>query len=92
MNDGEGDYAVRRRNSERASAVSPTQAEAIERARQLNPAKPPLVEPVRFTQDGKPDKCRKLWFPPFSAGGPQPVRGLDGEPESGRGNIRPRHP
>ena len=32
----EGDYAVRRPNSERASAVLPTQAEAIERARELN--------------------------------------------------------
>jgi len=55
----EGDYAVRRPNSERASAVLPTQAEAIDRARELNPGKPPLVERVRFTQDGKPDKWRK---------------------------------
>ncbi len=43
----EGDYAVRRGNSERASAVLPTQEEAIERARELNPGKAPLVERVR---------------------------------------------
>ena len=52
----EGDYAVRRGNSERASAVRPTQAEAIERARELNPGKAPLVERVRYTHSGKPDK------------------------------------
>jgi hypothetical protein len=32
-----GDYAVRRQGSERASDVLPTQREAIERARELNP-------------------------------------------------------
>jgi len=55
----EGDYAVRKPNSERASAVLPTQAEAIERARELNPGKAPLVERVRHTGVGKPDKWRK---------------------------------
>jgi hypothetical protein len=55
----EGDYAVRKPNSERASAVLPTQAEAIERARELNPGTPPLVERVRYTEVGKPDKWRK---------------------------------
>ena len=55
----EGDYAVRRPNSERASAVRPTQAEAIERARELNPGSSPLVERVRNTSAGKPDKWRK---------------------------------
>lgn len=55
----EGDYAVRRPNSERASAVLPTQAEAIQRARELNPEKPPLVERVRNTERGHPDKWRK---------------------------------
>jgi hypothetical protein len=55
----QGDYAVRRGKSERASAVSPTQAEAIERARELNPGKAPLVERVRQTTGGKPDKWRK---------------------------------
>jgi hypothetical protein len=55
----EGDYAVRRPNSERASDVLPTQAEAIERARELNPTSPPLVERVRHTSAGKPDQWRK---------------------------------
>lgn len=55
----QGDYAVRKANSERASAVRPTQAEAIERARELNPEKSPLVERVRHTDRGNPDKWRK---------------------------------
>lgn len=55
----QGDYAVRKPNSERASAVRPTQAEAIDRARELNPGKPPPVERVRYTDEGKPDKWRK---------------------------------
>ena len=55
----QGDYAVRKPNSERASAVLPTQAEAIERARELNPSVAPLVERVRHTTVGKPDQWRK---------------------------------
>jgi len=55
----QGDYAVRKPNSERASAVRPTQAEAIERVRELNPDKSPLVERVRNTERGNPDKWRK---------------------------------
>lgn len=55
----QGDYAVRRPNSERASAVLPTQAEAIARARELNPTTPPLIERVRYTDRGKPDRWRK---------------------------------
>ncbi|MEN8512662.1 DUF2188 domain-containing protein [Burkholderia sp. RS02] len=55
----EGDYAVRRPNSQRASDVLPTQREAIERAKQLNNGTPPLVERVRHTDKGGPDKWRK---------------------------------
>jgi hypothetical protein len=55
----EGDYAVRRGNSERASAVLPTQAKAISRARELNPDSSPLVERVRKTDVGTRDKWRK---------------------------------
>lgn len=55
----EGDYAVRKPNSARASAVEATQAAAIERARELNNGKAPLVERVRYTSVGKPDKWRK---------------------------------
>ncbi|MFP5276795.1 MAG: DUF2188 domain-containing protein [Acidobacteriota bacterium] len=55
----QGDYAVRKPKSDRASAVSRTQAEAIERARELNPGTSPLVERVRNTSSGSPDKWRK---------------------------------
>jgi pyridoxine/pyridoxamine 5'-phosphate oxidase len=55
----EGDYAVRRPNSERASVVAPTQANAIKRAHNLEPAAKVLVERVRHTNAGKPDKWRK---------------------------------
>jgi hypothetical protein len=55
----QGDYAVRRSNSERASDVLPTQHKAIERARELNPGQAPHVERVRHTDRGTPDKWRK---------------------------------
>jgi hypothetical protein len=55
----EGDYAVRRGGSERASAIEPTQKEAIERARELNPGIAPHVERVRDTSVGRRDKWRK---------------------------------
>jgi len=55
----QGDYAVRRPNSARASAVLPTQAAAIDRARDLNPGNSPSVERVRHTSAGKPDQWRK---------------------------------
>jgi hypothetical protein len=55
----QGDYAVRKPNSERASAVLPTQAEAIARAKGLNPDAAIHVERVRNTNHGSPDKWRK---------------------------------
>jgi hypothetical protein len=55
----QGDYAVRKAKSERASAVLPTQAKAIERARELNPGVSPHVERVRHTTVGNRDKWRK---------------------------------
>jgi hypothetical protein len=55
----QGDFAVRRGGSDRASAVEPTQAKAIERAREINPKAEPLVERVRHTSVGNPDKWRK---------------------------------
>ncbi len=55
----QGDYAVRRANSERASAVAPTQAEAIAEAQRLEPNGTVLVERVRHTSVGKPDKWRR---------------------------------
>ncbi len=54
----EGDYAVRRPGGERASAVEPTQREAIERAKQIEPNSTPMVERVRHTPGGNPDKWR----------------------------------
>lgn len=55
----QGDYAVRKPNSDRASAVKPTQKEAIDRARELNPDAAIHVERVRDTNAGSPDKWRK---------------------------------
>lgn len=52
-------FAVRKAGSERASAVTRTQAEAIARAKQLNPDAAIHVERVRTTTSGKPDKWRK---------------------------------
>ena len=40
----EGDYAVRRGGSKRASAVLPTQADAIARAKELEPESTPMIE------------------------------------------------
>lgn len=55
----EGDYAVRRANSERASDILPTQRQAIERARELSPGSSPHVERVRKRPSGTQDKWRK---------------------------------
>ena len=55
----EGDYAIRRPGSERASDVRETQAEAIERARDIEPDAAIHVERVRFTIRGTPDKWRR---------------------------------
>lgn len=55
----QGDYAVRKPGSERASAVEPTQREAIERAKELQPDSAIHVERVRNTSGGNPDKWRK---------------------------------
>ena len=54
----QGDYAVRRPGSERASAVESTQRQAIERAKQIEPNSTPMVERVRNTDVGHPDKWR----------------------------------
>ncbi|MGA3266496.1 MAG: DUF2188 domain-containing protein [Verrucomicrobiota bacterium] len=54
----EGDYAVRKADSDRASAVAPTQAEAIQKAKELNPNAVIEVERVRDTDTGGRDKWR----------------------------------
>ena len=55
----QGGYVVRRPNSLRASAAFRTQADAIERAKRMNPDIAPLVERVRYTSVGRPDQWRK---------------------------------
>jgi hypothetical protein len=55
----QGDYAVRKANSERASVIADTQKEAIERAKQLDNEAFILVERIRKTKNGHPDKWRK---------------------------------
>jgi len=55
----EGDYAIRRRGAKKASDVCETQAEAIERAEEIDPNATILVERVRNTNQGSRDKWRK---------------------------------
>lgn len=55
----QGDYAVKKSGAERASAVEPTQRQAIDRAREMNPGHSPDVERVRHTSKGHPDQWRK---------------------------------
>jgi hypothetical protein len=55
----EGDYAIRRPNSDRASGIADTQREAIERARAMDPDATIEVERVRDTDRGGRDKWRR---------------------------------
>jgi uncharacterized protein YdaT len=55
----DGTYAVERPGAGRASAILPTQREAIERAKEISPGSRPDVERVRHTSRGKPDQWRK---------------------------------
>jgi hypothetical protein len=55
----EGDYAIRRRGAKKASDVCDTQAEAVERAEEIDPNATILVERVRNTNRGSRDKWRK---------------------------------
>jgi len=57
--DNDGKFAVRSKGSERASGLFDTQAEAIARAKELNPNDHPDVERVRDTGAGGRDKWRK---------------------------------
>jgi len=52
-------YAVLQPNAGRASAIEQTQAEAIDRAREIAPNAQVLVERQRHTSVGKPDQWRK---------------------------------
>jgi hypothetical protein len=55
----DGDYALRRGWAKRASAIEGTQAEAIKRARRMDPGTPIHVERVRNTGVSARDKWRK---------------------------------
>lgn len=55
----DGRFNVAKPNAERASAVTNTQKEGIERAREMNPNAAIHVERVRNVGPG-PDKWRKL--------------------------------
>ncbi len=55
----EGDYAIRRSGSARASGLEETQAEAIETAREIEPDAAIHVERVRNTNKGGRDEWRK---------------------------------
>ena len=55
----EGDYAIRRPGADRISDREATQAEAIDRAREIDPNASILVERVRNTDRGHRDKWRK---------------------------------
>ena len=55
----EGDYAIRRPGSDRASDICDTQSEAIDRAREIDSDAAIHVERVRYTSRGTPDKWRR---------------------------------
>lgn len=55
----QGDYAIRKADAERASAVEPTQKQAIEKAEKMDPKAKIHVERVRDTEKGGRDKWRK---------------------------------
>ena len=55
----EGDYAIRRPGSDRASGMADTQRQAIEQARRMDPDTAIEVERVRDTNRGGRDKWRK---------------------------------
>jgi len=55
----ENDYAIRRPGAQRISDHEPTQAEAIERAKEIDPSAAILVSRVRYTDRGQPDKWRR---------------------------------
>ena len=55
----QGDYAVRERDSKRASITTSTQKKAILKAKKMKPGVAPDVERVRNTRTGTRDKWRK---------------------------------
>jgi Uncharacterized protein conserved in bacteria (DUF2188) len=56
---GPREWAVQRKDAERASAILPTQAQAIAWAKELAPDRRPHVERSEYTNNGKPGRFRK---------------------------------
>ena len=56
----QGDFAIRKPNSQRASGTAETQKQAIAKARELNPNAEVHVERVRDIGTGARGKWRKL--------------------------------
>lgn len=54
----DGDYSVRKGGAKRASAIEPRQADAIDRARDIDPHAAIHIERVRNTKRGDRDKWR----------------------------------
>lgn len=59
----EGDYAIRKPGSERASGTADTQEAAIEAAKKMNPNAIVYAERQRHTKGGDPDKWRVVHKP-----------------------------
>jgi hypothetical protein len=55
----EGKYSATKGGADRASAIRDTQAEAIDRAREIDSEAPIYIERQRHTDQGEPDKWRK---------------------------------
>jgi hypothetical protein len=51
--------AVLKEGAQRASAILPTQAQAVQRAKELSPNHKPHISRVEHTQRGHPDQFRK---------------------------------
>jgi hypothetical protein len=56
----DGQYAIKKPAAQRASDILPTQKEAIERAKAINPDAAIHVERVRDTDKGGRDKWRHI--------------------------------
>lgn len=59
----QGDYAIRKPGSERASAIMPTSALAVRRAHEIDPSAAIYVERVRDTSVGGRDRWRRVYCP-----------------------------
>jgi uncharacterized protein YdaT len=56
---GPHEYAVLKEGAKRASEILPTQAQAVQRAKELSPNHKPHISRVEHTRKGHPDQFRK---------------------------------